>query len=277
VDDRLAAAARRISPAERRVAEVVAAQRELVAFGTVAEVAEQAGASGASVVRLADRLGYRGFRGLQAAVRDELSSRLRPATEKIRRPVPVDLLDGVGRDAAAAVGQTFSTLDRTAWERAVRLLSTRRHRVFVLSGDAGAGVGRQVLTHLSMLRDGVTGLDGSTVAVGRQLAAAAEGDVLLCIDLPRHDRSVLDTVAAARRRGLVVIAVTDSPLSPLATDGAVLLSVGAHDVGPFDSYVAALAVAETLVAGAAIRLRGAAVEHLDSIADLWEETGAIDV
>ena len=39
-----------------------------VAFGTVARVAERSGTSGASVVRLATRLGFPGFSGLQAAV-----------------------------------------------------------------------------------------------------------------------------------------------------------------------------------------------------------------
>jgi DNA-binding MurR/RpiR family transcriptional regulator len=276
VSDRLAAASPSISPAERKVAEVVDADRELVAFGTVAEIAERAGASGASVVRLADRLGYAGFRGLQDAVRTELSGRLRPATEKIRRPAPGDLLGTVGAAAEASVRDTFASLRRADVERAVALLSQRRRRVLVLAGDAGAGVGRQAVTHLSMLRDGVEDLAGSAIAVGRVLSRAAEGDVLLCIDLPRHDRWVLDAVTEAVTRGVLVVAVTDSPLSPLASSAEVTFAVASHDVGPFDSYVAALAVVEVLVAGVAQRVRGVAADHLDSLEALWEAMGAID-
>ena len=276
MSDRLAAASPSISPAERKVAEVVDADRELVAFGTVAEIAERAGASGASVVRLADRLGYAGFRGLQDAVRTELSGRLRPATEKIRRPAPGDLLGTVGAAAEASVRDTFASLRRADVDRAVALLSQRRRRVLVLAGDAGAGVGRQAVTHLSMLRDGVEDLAGSAIAVGRVLSRAAEGDVLLCIDLPRHDRWVLDAVTEAVTRGVLVVAVTDSPLSPLASSAEVTFAVASHDVGPFDSYVAALAVVEVLVAGVAQRVRGVAADHLDSLEALWEAMGAID-
>ncbi|UDY35256.1 MurR/RpiR family transcriptional regulator [Dermatobacter hominis] len=276
MSERLASAGASISPAERKVAEVVAADRELVAFGTVAEVAARAGASGASVVRLADRLGYAGFRGLQDAVRAEISGRLRPATEKIRRPAPGDLVGALAEAAEASIRGTFASLARDDVDRAVSLLSQRRRRVLVLSGDAGSGVGRQAVTHLSMVRDGVEELGGSAVAVGRLLSRTAEGDVLLCIDLPRHDRWVLDAVGAARARGVLVLAVTDSPLSPLATDAEVVVAVESHDVGPFDSYVAVLAVVEVLVAGVAHRLRSSAAEHLDVLEAVWEETGAID-
>src|SRR5436190_23180612 len=100
LDDRLDAARSELTPAERKVAAAVLADRELVAFGTVAAVAERAGASGATVVRLANRLGYDGFRGLQESLRDELTARLRPATEKIRLPASHDV---VGRAADAAV------------------------------------------------------------------------------------------------------------------------------------------------------------------------------
>ncbi|HZA86908.1 MAG TPA: hypothetical protein VE466_08520, partial [Acidimicrobiales bacterium] len=73
-----------LSPAERHVADVVLRDPEAVAFGTVARVAARAGTSGASVVRLATRLGYPGYSGLQAAVQAAIGQQLRPAVERIR-------------------------------------------------------------------------------------------------------------------------------------------------------------------------------------------------
>ena len=73
-----------LTPAERRVAAVVADDPEAVAFGTVADVARRAGTSGATVVRLATKLGFEGFVELQGAVREELARRLRPASERMR-------------------------------------------------------------------------------------------------------------------------------------------------------------------------------------------------
>src|SRR3954471_11020786 len=73
-----------LTPAERRVADVVLTSPQSIAFGTVAEIALQAATSGATVVRLAAKLGYDGFSGLQSAIQDELGQRLRPAAERIR-------------------------------------------------------------------------------------------------------------------------------------------------------------------------------------------------
>ena len=87
LEARIAAERARLSPAERRVAEVVLEQPELVAFGTVARVADKAGTSGASVLRLAARLGYQGFTDLQAAVlhRYEALPAGRPAGAALRQ------------------------------------------------------------------------------------------------------------------------------------------------------------------------------------------------
>src|SRR5690606_16174753 len=119
--DAVAAALERLSPAERRVADVVLRDPEGVAFGTVAEVAAQAGTSGPTVLRLADRLGYRGFVGLQAAVRRDLRGRLRPAVERVRARAGAasDLLGRALETELDNVRQTLTGIDRGAFAAAV--------------------------------------------------------------------------------------------------------------------------------------------------------------
>src|SRR3990170_1834982 len=90
--DRIERHAASLPRAERRVAEVVLADPGAAAFATVAELGRRAGTSGATVVRLAVRLGYDGWVGLQAEARERLDQRLRPATERIREPRRGDVL-----------------------------------------------------------------------------------------------------------------------------------------------------------------------------------------
>ena len=113
----------RLTKAERRVAAVVADDPEAVAFGTVADVGRRAGASGATVVRLAAKLGFEGFVDLQAAVRDEMARRLRPASERIRRPSPGDVLGTTLATEMANVAATLEAVDPSAFDEAVGLLS----------------------------------------------------------------------------------------------------------------------------------------------------------
>ena len=264
-----------LTPAERRVADVVLTRPQLVAFGTVAGVAASAEASGATVVRLSTKLGYDGFVALQADVQEELGDRLRPATERIRRRPPSDLL---GRAAAAEVENVHATLeavDRAAFERTVTRLADRRHEVAVLSGDATHGVAVVLADALGMLRPGVRRVSGSETRVGRTLAHVVRGDTVVAIDLRRYERWVLAAAQAAAQRGAHLVALTDSRLSPLADIAAECFVVSAEGVGPFDSHVGTLALANALVAGAASRLRQSATRRLDRVESAWRDAGAL--
>src|SRR5204863_4217378 len=255
----------RLTKAERRVAAVVADDPEAVAFGTVADVARRAGASGATVVRLAAKLGFDGFVDLQAAVRDEMARRLRPASERIRRPAPGDVL---GTALAVEIGNVAGTLeavDRAAFEDAIGLLSgpataRRTGRVLVLSGDASSGVASLFADELSMLRPGVALVGGSEVRVARLLADVGPSDVVVAVDLARYDRAVVDAAGRAAAAGAALVALTDSALSPLATVAAASFTAAVDGAGPFDSHVGLLALANALLAGVAARLRRSATD-----------------
>ena len=264
-----------LTPAERRVADVVLQRPQLVAFGTVAELAAEAGSGAATVVRLAGKLGFDGFTALQDAVQAELAHRLRPAAERIRQPVAADV---VGRTMATELDNVQSTLesaDRAAFAHAVAAMAARTAKIAVISGEASSGIARQAVGELSLLRDGVELVVGSEVAVVRSIALLGEGDVCLVIDLRRYDRWVLDAARWAGERGATLIALTDSSLSPLALLADASFTVVAASAGPFDSHVATLALLNAMVAAVADRLRSSATDRLDRIEDAWRTAGAL--
>jgi DNA-binding MurR/RpiR family transcriptional regulator len=264
-----------LTPAERRVADVVLQRPQLVAFGTVAELASEAGSGAATVVRLAAKLGFDGFTSLQDAVQAELAHRLRPAAERIRQPVAADV---VGRTMATELDNVQSTLeqaDRQAFTTAVAALSTSTARVAVLSGEASAGIAHQAVGELSLLRAGVELVVGTEVAVVRAIALLGPGDACLVIDLRRYDRWVLDAARRAGERGVTLIALTDSALSPLALLADAPFTVVAASAGPFDSHVATLALLNAMIAAVADKLRSSATDRLDRIEAAWRSAGAL--
>ena len=275
VAERITESGTNLTPAERRVADVVLQRPQLVAFGTVAELASEAGSGAATVVRLAAKLGFDGFTSLQDAVQAELAHRLRPAAERIRQPVAPDV---VGRTMATELDNVQSTLeqaDREAFGRAVAALSSRTARVAVLSGEASAGIARQAVGELSLLREGVELVVGTEVAVVRAIALLGPGDACLVIDLRRYDRWVLEAARLAGERGVALIALTDSALSPLALEADASFTVVAASAGPFDSHVATLALLNAMVAAVADRLRTSATDRLDRIEAAWRSAGAL--
>jgi DNA-binding MurR/RpiR family transcriptional regulator len=264
-----------LAPAERKVAAIVLSDPETVAFGTVADLARRAGTSGATVVRLAAKLGYDGFPGLQGAVREEMARRLRPAAERIRRPEPGHALARTLAVELDNLTATLEAVDRADLAEAVRLLTRPKGRVLILSGDASHGVALTFATELSMLRSGVEHVAGSPVQVARTLAQTGPADVVVVLDLARYDRWVLDAAGRAAARGAEVMAVTNDRLSPLADTARLAFAVAAAGAGPFDSHIGMLAVVNALVAGVADRLRRSATERLDRVEAAWTEAGAL--
>jgi DNA-binding MurR/RpiR family transcriptional regulator len=272
---RIRTASASLTPAQRRIADAIAADAQLVAFGTVADVAKAAGASGASVVRFATRLGYDGFIELQEAVQGELADRLRPAAARIRDLPPGDVVARALATSTAAVEATLAGLDRSAFDDAVVLLSDRDRRVVVLAGEAGAGIARHAGDELRMLRPGVEVAVGTPVAVGQTIARMAPGDLVLALDLRRYDRWLLDAVDHAVGEGAELIALTDGTQSPLARLCRALLVVEGEGIGPFDNYVGALALLAALVAAVAEALRDDATGDLDRVERTWQALGAL--
>ncbi len=264
-----------LPPAERRVAEIVMADPSAAAFTTVAELGRRAGTSGATVVRLADRLGYDGWVGLQTEVRVAIDQRLRPATERIREHELDDVLAATAAREAENVHRTIEAVDRASFDRAVGLLADRKRLVRVLAGAAQHGVGASLSDALDLLRSGVVRIGGSPVAVTSQLAHTEPGDVLVAVDLRRYERWVLEAAEATSTAGGIVIALTDSRLSPLARHAEVTFTITAEGAGPFDSHVGTLALANALATGVAAKLRGPATQRLDRVEAAWRAAGAL--
>lgn len=275
VAERVREVGERLTAAERRVAEAIVGDPSRVAFGTVAELAARSASSGPTVLRLAAKLGFDGFATLQVAVQEELSQQLRPAAERIRAQRATSPLQRAAAVEAANVTATLEAVDPAAFERAARRLADPRHRVVVLAGEASRGVATAIAGELELLRKGVHQLEGSAAAVARDLAHTTPGDVVLAIELRRYERWVLAAAADAVERGAVLVAVTDSLLSPLAERASETFIASAAGTGPFDSHVGILALGNALVADVALRLRTSATARLDAVEAAWRASGAL--
>jgi DNA-binding MurR/RpiR family transcriptional regulator len=275
VVERIMAQANRLTATERKIAAVLADEPQTIAFGTVAQVAQRAGTSGPSVVRLAVKLGYEGFVDLQADVQSELSRQLGPARDRIRQRPPTDLVSRVQVAEQDNVMQTLQRVDSAVLEQVAQTLADGTRRVWVFPGMVTGPVGAALATQLGQLREGVALLSGSDVSVSRALAGLQPRDVVIAIDIHRYERSLLSTVRWAARRGAHVTALTDSPLSPLAPLADETFFVSARGVGPFDSMTGAMALANLLASAVAVRLRDSAAARLDAIEMAWSASRAL--
>lgn len=269
VNDRIAAAGPVLTVAERRVAQALLERPQLVAFGTVADLAAASGAGAATVVRLAAKLGFDGFSALQASVQRDLARRLRPAVERIRQLGDTPQVERHRDVAVANVAETIDNVDRRGLDAVVGLLAQLDRPVLVLAGEAEHGVAVQFTHDLGALRPDVAIVGGNDVAVRRQLAVSSPNSALVVIDQRRYERWLLDAVGVAGDCGHTIIALSDGPLSPLAMSAEHSFTLAAQSVSPFDSQVGTLALLELIVAAVAERLRDSASSRLERVETAW--------
>ena len=265
--DLIASVSGDLTPTQRRIAEAALAEPTLLAFGTVSDLADRVGTSRPSIVRFATKLGFGGYTDLQEHVRDDLSKRLSRPSERIRR----DDDPGVSARAAItdAIASVFDAAKSDRIDALVTPLVTARN-VWVLSGETSQAGAHALHSGLSMLRPGVRRLEEHSF--GTELSDAQPGDTAIVIDFPRYRKQVTLAARVLAESRVNVVAITDSPLSPLVELADTWSQIKVPAVGPFDSSVPIVAMCELLVAQVARELQDVATDRIDRIEALWEQT-----
>ncbi len=78
---------------------------------------------------------------------------------------------------------------------------------------------------------------------------------------------------ALRRRGVYLILLTDSWMSPLAFEADSVLSAAVDGSSPFDSQVATVGIIETLISGVVDYIGDKARRRITDYDNLWDAQG----
>ena len=268
IPDLIASAGRRLTPTDRRIAQAVLADPTLLAFGTVSDLAERVGTSRPSIVRFASKLGFAGYTELQEEARSGVSEQLSRPSQRIRRDE--ETAAGAHATLDDALRSVFEALDPERLHAMTQPLVEAR-RVWILTGETSRAGAYALLSGLSIVRSGVHLVEEHSS--GRDLSSATPGDAAVVFDFARYRRHAITAAQTLAELGVQLVAVTDGPFSPLASLTETWCAVRVPAIGPFDSSVPAVAVAELLVAHVARELRDAASERIDRTEALWEATG----
>lgn len=264
----IAAAGERLTPTERRIAEAVLEEPTLLAFGTVSDLADRVGTSRPSIVRFATKLGFEGYADLQRQVRSGLSRELSRPTERIR--IPESSRPRARSALEDALASVFEALDEERIGPLARPLVEARN-VWILTGETSRAGAHVLSSGLAMIRPGVHLVEEHSS--GRDLSSAGAEDAAVVLDFARYRHHAVTAARTLAALGVRIVAVTDGPLSPLASLTDTWCEIRVPATGPFDSSVPAVAAAELLVAHVADKLQDEARERIDRVESLWDATG----
>ncbi|WP_110685013.1 MurR/RpiR family transcriptional regulator [Salinicola aestuarinus] len=246
-----------MSPQLRQAARYILEHPDEVALVSMRELARHAGVKPATMTRLAKFLGLAGYEEL----RDGYAQAVRLGGQEPRRrgfAAGLASRDAAGGSAASRADRRLGSLgDQLERLRAPEMLEAIGNSAALLAGTRRVYVLGRRSCHalawhfhyvLSLLGERSVHLDAPGGTGGDALSRAQPGDVLLAFSVHPYTADTLALVRWARERGCRVIAVTDSPVSPLATFAEQVLVCPTGGDSFFHTLTPALAVSEALCA-----------------------------
>lgn len=263
-----------LTKSQKRIAEAIVDDPEFVAFATVDKMASRLGVSPSTVVRFTYRLGLTGYQDLQERVRTLVRSQMRSAVADVdEQEVLAHLGDtAYGRSFRQDLNllhRTVVGLDRGVLDQAIELLTSAR-RVLVAGDGTAFGVAHFMALALERTRGNADLVRADGESVGRLVDIGAE-DAMIAFTFPPYASTVLRAVRWANECGVRVIGVTDSLISPVGQLVDVVLPTLVSGIGPQNTLVAAMAVANALLNGVVLRIHDRALERYGTVSRLMDE------
>ena len=242
-----------LTPEARKAATYVLENPRDVGVSTVREIAEAANVKPNTVVRMARQVGFDGYEDFRAPFRDAIRRGAADFPDRARWLQDIRKTGDLGglyadmvRDVLANIEDTFAGISTQDLKSAAEAIWTAR-RAFTL----GVGVNNYVARNFTYLAStGMTEFHaiprpGSTPV--DDLAWADNRDILIAVTCKPYRSEVVEAVKIAREQGMTIVALSDSPASPIIRDADHSFVVSVDTPQFFPSSVSIVALLETLL------------------------------
>ena len=278
IEDRMRRALSDLTRAERQAASHILSHYPMSALGSITALARAADVSSPTIVRLVQKLGFKGYTDYQTALRGEVGRLL---------TAPLTLTDGaegagVGANphplqgfAARVVANIEATIQQIPardFLAVAQLLADLDRRVLVMGGRLTHAHGDYFATLLRVMRPDVTYLADVLTDWQQALLDLRPGDVAVIFDIRRYETSAVQFAELAADQGAEVVLVTDRWLSPAAAHARHTLACHVEVPSAWDSTSTILVVIEALLTQVQGHLAETVQSRLNRLEDYFART-----
>jgi DNA-binding MurR/RpiR family transcriptional regulator len=251
LDDQLRAALPDLTRAERQLATHILSHYPVAALGSITVLAQAAMVSTPTVVRLVQKLGYKGYPHYQRTLRAEVEAMLvspLAKPDRWRGGVPdTHILNRFADAVIANLQQTMGQIDPAEFDAAAVLLADPNRRIFAIGGRITHAIADYFVTLMKVIRPEVTLMSDMSNTWPPAMLDMKAGDVMLVFDIRRYENAVLQMAEMAKEQGAEIILITDRWVSPAAVHARHTLACHVEAPSAWDSNVALMVLVETLL------------------------------
>lgn len=245
-----------------QVAEYALQCPDEIAFGTTSSIATAAGVQPSTMVRLARQLGYEGFTAFQNVFRERLRSRPISYDERfdslesrnVDGSEEATLLNGILNTTRKSIVNFEASINLETLKKATKVLTAAdtiyllaKRRAYPLSAHMAYIFGRLKIRHYVV---------GS--AIGNDddiLETASPRDAGIAISFSPYGQDTISQTRIMANNKVPIVAITDSPFSPLATYGSIWFEIVEADYAGFRSLSSSFILTSTLAIAVAQQRR----------------------
>jgi DNA-binding MurR/RpiR family transcriptional regulator len=255
-EDRLIEVADTLPKRLRQCADFVAANHERIAVSTVAEMADGAGVQPSAFMRFCQIMGFSGFSEMQKMFREsfvggwpDYSTRLDHLREKGDES-GITLLAEFVDAGRTSLENILKTVDPQELENGIDCLS-RANIIHIIGLRRSFSVASYLAYAFEKM--GVPAVLHNSAGQLNSLSALQKGDAVIAVTFAPYSSETIELTEHALERGIPVVALTDTSVSPLRKIGTHLICVNEVDFGAFRSLSATLCVAISLAVSVGTR------------------------
>ncbi|RBW50824.1 silent information regulator protein Sir2 [Phaeobacter gallaeciensis] len=251
--ERLAGELTELTPEARKAATYVLENPRDVGVSTVREIAQAANVKPNTVVRMARQVGFEGYEDFRAPFRDAIRQGAADFPDRARWLQDIRKTGDLGglyadmvQGALRNIEETFGNISADDLKAAAEHIWTS-DSVFTL----GVGVNNSSASNFTYLAStGMTRFYAIPKAGSNpidDLAWADKNDVLIAITCRPYRTEVVEAVQTARAQGMKIVAISDSPASPIIQSATHGFVISCDTPQFFPSSVSTVALLETLL------------------------------
>ena len=265
-----------LTRSEKLLAEYLLDNYPISGLGSVTTVAENAGVSTPTVVRMVQKLGFSGFPHFQSRLHNELEETIsNPITKRDRWAAGAPgthILNRFADAVSANLRNTLAGIDSAAFDAAAAELSNRKKPVYLAGGRITHALASYFFTHLQVIRSGVTLISTNRSTWPHYVLNMQSGDVLVLFDIRRYEQEMEIMARLAAERGVSIILFTDQWGSPISKYSKRVFRAHIEVPSAWDSSVSTLVLVEALIEAVQNANWDRTRERMHELEDLFNTT-----
>ena len=275
IAEKIQASSKTMTRSEIQLADSILGDYPISGLGSMTEIAEKAGVSTPTVLRMVRKLGFKGFPDFQASLRKELGEVISNPIAKRdawQNELPEQhIVNRYSRATQDNQRATLEQLDIESFDEMCGLISDPNRRIYIAGGRISHTMAQYLYLHLQMIRADVRLVPASS-AWAHDLLDIQKDDLLITFDIRRYQNDTLLMAQMAQKRGANVALFTDQWRSPIHRFAQ--YSFGARIAVPsaWDSCQSLLLLVECAVASVQEATWESVKERADTLEAVFDRT-----